>query len=183
MENVETVQIRLLDDSDPASIAVAFANIGWNKAETQFRRYLQEQAAETRTCFVAIVDGQLGGYVTVNWHPSYTGFADLNIPEVQDLNVLASYRRKGVASRLLDRAEAEVALRAGFVGIGVGLHPGYNAAQRLYIRRGYIPDGRGITYRNRFVEEGASVVVDDDLVMHFTKQLPAQRDADLPLNC
>jgi len=171
MENVETVQIRLLDDSDPPSIAAAFANIGWNKPETQFVRYLQEQAAGTRTCFMATVDGQFAGYVTVNWKPTYAGFAELNIPEVQDLNVLAKYRRRGVASRLLDRAEAEVVRRSGFVGIGVGLHPGYNAAQRLYVKRGYIPDGRGITYRNRFVEEGASVLVDDDLVMHFTKQL------------
>jgi hypothetical protein len=33
----------------------------------------------------------------------------------------------------LDRAEAEAARRSGVVGIGVGLHPGYNAAQRLYV--------------------------------------------------
>jgi GNAT superfamily N-acetyltransferase len=175
MENEATVQIRLLDDNDPPSIAVAFANMGWSKPETQFRRYLQEQAAGTRTCFIATVDGQFAGYVTVNWQPNYAEFVDLNIPEVQDLNVLTRYRRKGVASRLLDRAEGEAALRSAFVGIGVGLHPGYSAAQRLYVKRGYIPDGRGITYRNRFVEEGASVVVDDDLVMHFTKQLSAER--------
>ena len=131
MENLETVQIRLLDDSDPPSIAVAFANMGWNKPETQFGRYLQEQAAGTRTCFIATIDGQFAGYVTVNWQPTYAGFADLNIPEVQDLNVLARHRRQGVASRLLDRAEAEVVRRSSFVGIGVGLHPGYNAAQRL----------------------------------------------------
>jgi hypothetical protein len=74
---------------------------------------------------------------------------------------------------LLDRAEAEVARLSGAVGIGVGLHPGYNAAQRLYVKRGYIPDARGITYRDRFVEDGAKVVVDDDLVMHFTKQFSA----------
>jgi len=79
-----------------------------------------------------------------------------------------------MAHHLLDRAEAEVARLSGVVGIGVGLHPGYNAAQQLYVKRGYIPDARGITYRNRFVEEAASVVVDDDLVMHFTKQLPAE---------
>lgn len=50
---------------------------------------------------------------------------------------------------------------------------GYNAAQRLYAKRRYILDGRGITYRNCFVEEGASVLLDNDLVMHFTKGLPA----------
>jgi GNAT superfamily N-acetyltransferase len=88
--------------------------------------------------------------------------------------VLANYRRRGIASRLLDRAETEAARYSGVVGIAVGLHPGYNAAQRLYAKRGYIPDGRGITYRGCFLEEGASVVLDDDLVMHFTKQLPSQ---------
>jgi len=175
VKDVASVHLRLLENSDPPSIAGAFRNIGWHKPESQYRRYLDEQAVGSRTCIVAIVDGQFGGYVTVNWQPAYSGFADLKIPEIQDLNVLTTYRRKGLASRLLDRAEAEVAHRSGVVGIGVGLHPGYNAAQRLYSKRGYIPDGRGITYRNRFVEEGASVVVDDELVMHFTKQLSAER--------
>ena len=171
MEDGATVQIRLLEESDPPSVAAAFKVMGWNKPETQYRRYLHEQAAGTRMCFVASVDGQFAGYVTVNWQPAYPGFADLKIPEIQDLNVLTAYRRKGIATRLLDHAEREVARRSGVVGIGVGLHRAYNAAQQLYVKRGYIPDARGITYRNQFVEEGASVVVDDDLVMHFTKQL------------
>jgi GNAT superfamily N-acetyltransferase len=81
----------------------------------------------------------------VNWRPTYPGFVDLNVPEIQDLNVLTEYRRNGIASRLLDRAETEAARRSSVVGITVGLHPGYNAAPRLYAKRGYIPDGRGIT--------------------------------------
>jgi len=174
MENGESVQIRLLEESDPPNISAEFKIMGWRKPETQYRNYLHEQAAGTRRCFVAVVDGRFAGYVTVNWQPTYTGFADLNIPEIQDLNVLATFRRRGIASRLLDRAESEAARRSEIIGIGVGLHPGYNAAQRLYVKRGYIPDGLGITYRNRFVEEGASVVVDDDLVMHFTKKLSAE---------
>jgi len=172
MENGEIIQIRLLEESDLQSIAVAFKNMGWKKSATMYRRYLYEQVAGIRTCFVAIVDGKFAGYVTVNWQPAYVGFAGPNIPEIQDLNVLTKYRRKGIASRLLDRAEGEAARRSSVVGIGVGL--GYNATQRLYAKRGYIPDARGITYRNRFVEEAASEVVDDDLVMHFTKQLLAE---------
>jgi len=50
--------------------------------------------------------------VTVNWRATYAGFADLNIPGMQDLNVLTTNRRKGIASRLLDRAEAEVTRRS-----------------------------------------------------------------------
>jgi hypothetical protein len=67
----------------------------------------------------------------------------------------------------------KTARRSRVVGIAFGLHPGYSAAQRLYAKRGYIPDARGIMYRNRFVEEGASVVLEDDLVMYLTKQLAA----------
>lgn len=174
MDNAESIHIRLLEKSDPPSMAAGFMNMGWCKPEIQYRRYLDEQVAGVRTCFVAIVDGQFAGYVTVNWRPTYAEFAELNIPEIQDLNVLANYRRRGIASRLLDRAETEAARYSGVVGIAVGLHPGYNAAQRLYVKRGYIPDGRGITYRGCFLQEGASVVLDDDLVMHFTKQLPSQ---------
>lgn len=148
--------------------------MGWNKPEGQYRRYLQEQQAGTRTCFVAIVDGRFAGYVTLNWRPAYAGFAARNIPEIQDLNVLAMFRKKHIATRLLDRAEAEAAQHSAVVGIGVGLHPGYNAAQQLYVKRGYIPDGRGITYRDHFVEEGAQVRLDDDLVMHLTKELAAK---------
>lgn len=148
--------------------------MGWNKPVRQYRRYFREQLAGIRTCFVATVGGQFAGYVTVHWQPSYSGFAELDVPEIQDLNVLEIFRRKGVASRLLDRAEAEATKRSPVVGIGVGLHSGYIAAQRLYIKRGYIPDSRGITYRNRFVEEDSRVVVDDDLVMHFLKRLSAK---------
>ena len=109
MKDAASVHIRLLEEGDPSRIATAFENIGWNKPAGQYRRCLQEQVAGTRTCFVATVDGPFAGYVTVNWRPTYVGFADLNIPEIQDLNVLPIFRRKGIASRLLDRAETEVA--------------------------------------------------------------------------
>jgi len=64
MKNAENIQIRLLEESDPPSIAAAFKKMGWIKPETQFRGYLHEQVAGTRTCFVAIIDGQFAGYVT-----------------------------------------------------------------------------------------------------------------------
>lgn len=131
MKNGAVMQIRLLEDGDPPTIAAAFEIMGWNKSENQYRTYLHDQLAGTRTCFVAFVEQRFARYVTVNRQPTYAGFADLDIPEIQDLNVLTSHRRKDIASRLLDRAEAEAARSSGVVGIGVGLHPGYNAAQRL----------------------------------------------------
>ncbi|SRR5258708_1229450 len=173
---MDAVQIRILSESDPETISAEFRNIGWGKLVAQYECYLAEQTAGSRICFVANVDGKFAGYVTVNWAPQYIGAVELGIPEIEDLNVLPAFRRKGIGTRLLERAEEEVALRSNVVGIGVGLHPAYNAAQRLYVKRGYIPDGRGGTYRNTYVQEGTRVVLDDDLVLHFTKLL-VQRPA------
>jgi GNAT superfamily N-acetyltransferase len=169
----KTIQIRSLHAADPPVISAAFADIGAGKPARQYERYLVEQDTGGRICLVASVNDQFAGYATVNWTPAYPPFAELNIPDIQDLNVIPEFRRMGIASRLLDRAEAEIAQRSDVAGIGVGLHPGYNAAQTLYVKRGYIPDGRGLTYRNAFVQEGAAIVLDDDLVLHLTKRLPA----------
>ena len=167
----EGVEIRPLNDDDPERISAAFQVTGAGKPVAQYRRYLAEQLAGTRLCLVAILDRQFAGYVTVNWAPTYCAFVEQLIPEIQDLNVLPEFRRKGLATLLLDRAEEEISGRSSVAGIGVGLHPGYNQAQRLYAKRRYIPDGRGVTYRDRYVEEGALVVLDDDLVLHLTKRL------------
>lgn len=64
----------------------------------------------------------------------------------------------------MDHAEAMIARIAPEAGIGVGLHPGYNVAQGMYMRRGYVPDGRGAMWRGEFITEGQSVIADDDLV-------------------
>jgi hypothetical protein len=37
MENAETIQIWLLEESDPPSIAAAFKKMGWKKPETHGR--------------------------------------------------------------------------------------------------------------------------------------------------
>lgn len=171
MQPFETIEIRSLNQDDPPVIAAAFASIGSVKPEEKYQQYLAQEAAGSRTCLVATVDGEFAGYVTINWLPSYAGLAELEIPEIQDLNVLPAFRRRGIASRLLDLAEAQVARRYCAVGIGVGLHAGYNAAQRLYVLRGYIPDGRGVTYRDQYVGQYVQVILDDDLVLHLTKQL------------
>jgi hypothetical protein len=71
----------------------------------------------------------------------------------------------------MNEAERMVRERSPVVGIGVGMDADYGAAQRLYVLRGYIPDGKGLTYKNRFVRYGEQVTVDDGLVLHFTKRL------------
>jgi GNAT superfamily N-acetyltransferase len=163
--------IRPLARSDPPVIAAAFAAIGWSKPREQYERYLAQQAAGDRQVWGAYVGDQFAGYVTLVWQPDYLPFRSEGIPEIQDFNVLPAFRRRGIGSALMDAAESAAGARAGVVGIGVGLDPDYGPAQRLYVLRGYVPDGRGIVWRDSTVSCGEQVIVDDDLVLYFTRVL------------
>jgi GNAT superfamily N-acetyltransferase len=169
---VSTFEIRPLDATDAAPIARAFAAVGWpGKAIEQYQRYVDEQAANTRAVFVASVRGDFAGYVTVSWTSGYVPFREAGIPEIQDLNVLPQFRRRGIAAALMDSAEALVATQTDIVGIGVGLYADYAAAHLMYLCRGYRPDGRGLAYRGVTIKPGTSVRVDDDLALMMTRTL------------
>jgi GNAT superfamily N-acetyltransferase len=157
--------------ADAAPISKAFLGIGQVRSEWQFLDYVAERDAGIRDAWVACWDGALAGIVTLHHNPLYAGIAGRGIPEIQDLMVLPGFRRRGVATRLLDQAEHIARSRATHVAIGVGLHPGYNAAQRLYVLRGYVPDGLGVTYDDRYIEEGELARFDDLLVLHLIKAL------------
>ena len=47
----------------------------------------------------------------------------------------------------------------------------YGAAQVLYVKRGYIPDACGISWKGDLCQYGDQVTVDDGLALYFTKQL------------
>ncbi|MEU0095106.1 GNAT family N-acetyltransferase [Kribbella sp. NPDC006257] len=161
--------IRALRDGDPGVMSAAFDEIGWDKPVSQYEKYLSQQREGVRSVLVATVDDEFAGYVTVNWTSPYEPFDGM--PEVQDFNVLPKFRRRGIGSGLMDAAEALVAERSDVVGLGVGLYADYGTAQRMYVRRGYIPDGRGILYNLQQVPPGEMVRVDDDAVVMFTKSL------------
>jgi GNAT superfamily N-acetyltransferase len=150
-------------------VAEGMAPLG--KPHSQYKEYLKQQLAGEILCLVASMNGEFAGYLKIVWRPDYPALAEVRVPEIQDLNVVPQHRRCGVASALLDRAESEVRRRSSIVGIGVGLHPGYNAAQRLYVLRGYVPDGKGVTYGDHYVQAGEIVPFDDNLTLHFTKAL------------
>ena len=71
----------------------------------------------------------------------------------------------------MDAAEAVAARYADTVYLGVGLHSGYGSAQRMYVRRGYIPDGSGAWYKDRVCEPYALCENNDDLVLYLSKRL------------
>lgn len=161
----------LAPDAVPVMVK-RFADLVWaGKSEALFERYLQEQDGGERQCWVAYMDEQFAGYVTLRWVSGYVPFAEAGIPEIVDLNVLPAFRNGGIGNALLGRCEQEAGTRSTVVGIGVGLYADYGAAQRLYVKRGYVPDGRGVTYNGKFVVVGKRYAMDDCWALCFTKQL------------
>jgi GNAT superfamily N-acetyltransferase len=165
--------VRRMVPEDASVMASAFAAMGWtSKTIELFARYFQEQAEGLRHVLVAPAAGEFAGYVTIAWYPEYEPLARAGVPELEDLNVLPGFRRQGIATRLVATAEEVVSPRSRQVGIAVGLHPGYNAAQRMYVLRGYEPDGNGVTVGGAFVREGQTVTMDDRVLLHLLKDLP-----------
>ncbi|WP_338854963.1 GNAT family N-acetyltransferase [Clostridium perfringens] len=92
------------------------------------------------------------------------------MPTLRDFNVLEKYQNKGIGTALLDKIEDTVKEYSKSICLGVGLHSGYGSAQRMYIKRGYIPDGSGVWYNNMLLEQNAQCRNDDDLVLYLIKE-------------
>jgi GNAT superfamily N-acetyltransferase len=165
------IKIRGMKQEDAATMSEAFRNQGWQKPAEQYQRYVREHDNGDRVSLVAEIDGDFAGYVNVIWRSDYVYFKEHRIPEINDFNVLIKYRRRGIGTLLMDKAEEIIAERSAIAGIGVGLFTDYGAAQVLYVKRGYVPDGRGIYQNGEYPQYGDQVVVDDDLALHLTKKL------------
>ena len=170
-KKIDALMIRPMEASDADAMAAAFQAIGWTKSTEVYRGYYSEQEAGTRNVLVATIDGEFTGYVTVQWYAAYEPYKRDGLPEIEDLNVLPAYQRRGIGSALLDASESLAVGRADGVGIRVGLTAEYGAAQRLYVQRGYVPDGRGIAWKGEPVKHGAEVRADDDLTLCMRKRL------------
>jgi GNAT superfamily N-acetyltransferase len=123
--------------------------------------------------FIARFEGKIAGFVTIRWQSDYPPFNEQGIPEINDLRVLEEYRSKGIGSALMGEAETRIFERAPKAGLGVGLYADYGNAQRMYARRGYVPDGRGLVSSNKPVPPGDKVLVDDNLVLYMVKNRPS----------
>jgi ribosomal protein S18 acetylase RimI-like enzyme len=164
------ITIRLLKEEDIQLIYSAFTDTGGYRPSLLFERYLAEQEEGERVALVAYSDNDFAGYVTIKWQSDYPSFAEKGIPEINDLNVLPAFRRRGVATALVNEAERRIFESSPVAGIGVGMYADYGPAQRMYALRGYVPVGLGLFYKGQHVRPGQEVPVDDDLVLYLTKE-------------
>ena len=162
--------IRKMIESDIQHLSQGFINQGWPNREENLTRYFKEQESGEREVLVAEVESAVAGYITILPSAKHGPFAEI-YPELSDFNVFETFQNQGIGNLLIEEAEKRVKLVSDKVTLGVGLHLGYGPAQRLYIRRGYIPDGTGVWYRNKSLEIGASCQNDNDLVLYLSKDL------------
>lgn len=163
--------IRNLEPRDAQVLTSAERAQGWNADIGKFQKRLWDQEQGLCVSLAAEVDGGAVGYINVYFDPRTGPFVDSGWPELVDFAVLEGYRRRGIGGRLMDSAEQIAKERSGTVWLGVGLHSGYGSAQRMYIKRGYIPDGSGVWYQDRVCAPYGPCRNDDDLVLYLVKQL------------
>ena len=165
-----TCSIRKMQESDIQELSRGFISQGWPSREEILTRYFKEQESGEREVLVAEVEGALAGYITILSCAKQGPFAEI-YPELSDFNVFEPFQNQGIGNLLLEESEKRVRLISDKVTLGVGLHSGYGPAQRLYIKRGYIPDGTGVWYQNH--QPAMNAVCEDigDLVLYLSKNL------------
>ncbi len=167
----EHLIIRHLCADDIAPIVAGEIAQGWHATPEKLESRLADVESGRAVAFAAVWDGKPVGYVSVYRDSIHGPFVAWKCPDIVDFNVLEAYRCRGIGSALLDVCEEYAAETSDVVTLGVGLHSGYGAAQRLYIKRGYIPDGSGIWSDGQVAEPYSTVENGDGLVLYMSKKL------------
>ena len=166
------LRIRDMEPADVAAFVAAEQAQGWAHAtpEKLEKRVAQREAGEC-VLLTAEYNGEHAGYVSVYWDAEIGPFAGLKIPEIVDFNVLVKFRGNGFGWKMLDICEDLAATRCDRVCLGVGMYRDYGRAQRMYVKRGYIPDGTGVWYGEKNIDPYEDCCNDDDLVLFLSKKL------------
>lgn len=145
---------------------------GWNSTPEKYEMRLKDQSEGKAIALAAEYKGNVAGYINIYPNSEWGAFAGRGYPEIVDFGVLEKYRRKGIGTKLMDAAEEIAAKYSDTVYLGVGLHNGYGSAQRMYVKRGYIPDGSGVWYKDKVCTPYDTIYTnDDDLVLYLSKKL------------
>lgn len=167
----DRIKIRSMVPEDAKVLYDTYLSYGWHPEIETYESYYREQEEGVRLVFIAEYDGDVKGQCTLVLHPSEGPWGGKEIPEIVDLTVFFDIHGKGIGSKLLDVAESEAAKISDTVFLAVGVHSGYGPAQRIYVKRGYIPDGSGVWYQGKVLDQYAPCVNDDDLLLFMSKSL------------
>jgi len=163
--------------ADIDRVIAQFAAQNDNKPREIWETYFHEQKNGERIVIIAETDGEIAGYVSLFPEAKDAApFLGKGIPEIKDFHVFKKFQRRGIGTGLMDKIEEAAAGISDTVCLGVGLHSGYGAAQRMYIKRGYIPDGSGVWNGSTLAEPYGMVKNDDDLLLYMSKKSEVKID-------
>lgn len=166
-----TLVIRSMQIEDAEIIFETYLSYGWHPSIETYQNYYKEQEEHKRKVFIAEYKGKVSGLCTLVMNPQEGPWCDKGYPEIVDLAVFLDVHNKGIGNKLMDTVEQEAAKTSDMVYLAVGVHSGYGAAQRIYVKRGYIPDGSGAWYQGKQLEQYAPCCNDDDLLLFMAKKL------------
>lgn len=144
---------------------------GHHRTIESFSNRLKDQQEGKAIPIVAEYKGDMAGYSNVYINSPWGAFANKGYCEIIDFGVFGKFRGQGIGSKLMDIAEQIASNYSDVVYLGVGLHSGYGSAQRMYVKRGYIPDGSGVWYGTSVCIPYETYCNDDDLNLFFSKKL------------
>ena len=136
--------IRDMEEADAQVFYDEYTAQGWHPEVAYYRMRSREHAEGKCVALTAVYQGYPAGAVYVYLTANEGPFKGKDWPIIVDFGVLQKYQRKGIGNRLMDVAEQIASQHADTVCLGVGLCKEYGSAQRMYIKRGYIPDGSGV---------------------------------------
>lgn len=164
------IDVRIMNYDDIPFICVA-DNDESEKNITYLKRQLENQEKRECSAFLALYNGNVAGYVFLYYRCRWGGLAGCNIPGVVDLIVFEKFRRRKIATVLMNVAEDMAKQYGNKIYLDVCLNSDYGPAQRFYIKRGYVPDGKGLYYKEKVCETDAVCRNDDELTLCLVKEL------------
>lgn len=170
--NVNDIVVRDMIDSDPEIITNEEHLQGWiHQKIEKYTQRLDDVKAGKCVALVAEYKGNVAGYFSVYPNSLNGPFGNKGLPELVDFGVLKKFRRHGIGNALIQTAEDISRRYAKTVYLGVGIHRDYGAAQRLYIKRGFVPDGSGLWRDGKQLEPYADMKNDDENAIYMSKEL------------
>ena len=168
----EELLIRDMEEVDAQIFNDEYTAQGWHPEIDYYLMRIREAAEGKCIAMTAVYQGNPAGSLYLYFDAKEGPFKGKGYLLIVDFGVLQKYQRKGVGARQMDAPEQIAAKYADTVCLGVGLSREYGAAQRIYAKRGYIPDGSGVWYQDKpCVQYETVCTVDDDLVLYLSKNL------------
>ena len=167
---MSNVQIRKMTYDDIPLICKADNDESESNIE-YLKNNLDNQDNNKCSALLALYNNQIAGHVFLYYECKWGGLKNQGLPSVVDLIVFEAYRRKGIATVLMDFAEREARSINSKIYLDVCLNSEYGPAQCFYIRRGYVPDGAGVYYEQEVLSINSPCFNDDELTLCLVKKL------------